>query len=119
MRIYTGNVKKRRYVEFFGKRLYLPGGKADYEVGDTVDEHSALKLWGNFYLPIGYGTVTVREYREGSRLYSEEEAESRRSVCSLAGAKAWKPPGQSFRESPTCRCGLRTESAGLWVRWRQ
>ena len=100
VRIYTGNVKKRRYVEFFGKRLYLPGGKADYEAGDTVDEHSALKLWGNFYLPIGYGTVTVREYREGSRLYSEEEAGKQAERLFLGWCESLEAAGAELSGKP-------------------
>ncbi len=74
VRHYSGEETSRHYLWFLGKRLYLPGGKNRYEASDRIDRYTKLHLWGDFYLPIGWGTVTAREYEEAFRVYSEEEA---------------------------------------------
>lgn len=71
---YTGEEKERNYLWLFGKRYYLPGGKNHYEFFDEIDSYSQVHLWGNFYLPFGWGLVTAREYREAECRYSAEAA---------------------------------------------
>ncbi len=73
---YTGEEKNRHYLWLFGKRLFLPGGKNSYELSDETDSYETLHLWENFYLPLGYGSVTAREYEEAVRVLSPKEAEA-------------------------------------------
>ncbi|MCI8505376.1 MAG: sporulation protein YqfD [Lachnospiraceae bacterium] len=74
---YTGEEKERHYLWLFGRRLFLPGGKNHYELFDETDTYETLHLWENFYLPLGYGTVTAREYEEALQVLSEEEARAK------------------------------------------
>ena len=73
---YTGEEKSRRYLWLFGKRVFLPGGKDHYDLSDQVDSYETLHLWENFYLPLGFGSVTFREYREAVLVLPPEKAKS-------------------------------------------
>ncbi len=73
---YTGEEKKRRYLWLFGNRVFLPGGKNDYELSDETDSYETLHLWENFYLPLGLGSVTAREYEDAVRVLSPQEAKA-------------------------------------------
>ncbi len=73
---YTGQERKRSYLWLFGKRFFFPGKKNRYERYDEVDSYQTLHLWENFYLPFGFGSVTAREYLDGTRVYSEQEAKT-------------------------------------------
>ncbi|MCI8464617.1 MAG: sporulation protein YqfD [Lachnospiraceae bacterium] len=74
---YTGEEKKRRYLWIFGHRFFLPGGKNHYELSDEIDTYETLHLWENFYLPLGAGCVTAREYQEALQVLSPEEAKQK------------------------------------------
>ncbi|QNM05845.1 sporulation protein YqfD [Qiania dongpingensis] len=101
---YTGQKKVRRYLWLFGSRHYVPGGKNTYEKSDEVDTYSQVHLWGNFYLPVGWGTVTAREYRDAEGVYSEtaakEQAEKRfRAYCENLEAADVKVEEASYQVS--------------------
>lgn len=73
---YTGEEKIRRYFWLFGKQVFLPGGKDHYDLSDQVDSYETLHLWGNFYLPLGFGSVTSREYQEAVLVLPPEKAKA-------------------------------------------
>ncbi|MCI8549388.1 MAG: sporulation protein YqfD [Lachnospiraceae bacterium] len=73
---YTGEKKERNYLWIFGHRLFLPGGKNHYQQSDEVDSYEILHLWENFYLPLGWGRVTAREYQDAVKVLTKEEAET-------------------------------------------
>lgn len=108
---YTGKETSRHYLWFFGKRLYLPGRKGEYPASDQIDSYSQIHVWGNFYLPLGFGTVTVREYQDTQAVYSEEAAEAQAEARFLlycgqleaAGAQIEDASFQAECDTDVCR----------------
>lgn len=76
-KVYTGNTKQKRYVQIGDRFFRSPWKGYSYEQYDVVDEKTQIKLWGNFYLPISFGTYLVREYETVEKTYTQEEAKKK------------------------------------------
>ena len=73
----TGNVRKGLMVKIgnFSAKLMVPA-KKDTLWRTTMFEHQA-KLFGDFYLPVWWGTITSRETNAYERIYTEKEMEEK------------------------------------------
>ena len=73
-RVFTNNIKKGYYITLWGKKLFLYNPRYSYNMYDIIVSENTLHITDSFYLPVRYGTVTVREYIEQKDKYSEDEA---------------------------------------------
>ena len=108
---YTGEQIERHYFWLFGKRFSFPGKKNSYVSYDEIDSCSQVHLWENFYLPVGWGTITVREYKNTDAIYSKEaarqQAEKRFQIycenLKASGAEIEKADIQVTSDTDTCK----------------
>ena len=72
-KVYTGEEKKRPFVMFGTKKLQLPEFGKGFQEWDAVEEKKQLRLFGNYYLPVYFGSDLVREYVTRERVYTKEQ----------------------------------------------
>ncbi len=72
-RIYTDHKKTGFYITLFERKLFLYNPRYSYSMYDIIVNENTIHITDSFYLPIQYGTVTVREYFEQRDKYGEEE----------------------------------------------
>lgn len=72
-RIYTGNNIKRNYLLVSGEKLSFPIRTEKYEMYDIMENQNQLCFFSGYHLPVYFGTILVREYREEEKSYSKEE----------------------------------------------
>jgi similar to stage IV sporulation protein len=72
--IYTDNNKKGYYVSLFGRKLILYNPRYSYSMYDIIVNENTMHITESFYLPLQYGTKTIREYFEQKNKYTEDEA---------------------------------------------
>ncbi|MFR0741465.1 MAG: sporulation protein YqfD [Roseburia sp.] len=69
--------KKKRYaIDFFGKVITLPTLSGEFECADKTTDYKQLCLHGDFYLPLGIYSSTLKEYRTEQKIYTKEQAEA-------------------------------------------
>ncbi len=73
---YSGKEKKVPVLDIFGHRVKLGLFKNPYTTYDVIEDIKQVKLLDDFYLPIYYGTVHVREYTVTEKKYSSAEAKA-------------------------------------------
>lgn len=73
-RIFTGNKKIRYYIALADKKLFLYNPSNRFDSYDIIEDEKTLHVTDSYYLPVRYGTATVREYEEQPAVYTEEEA---------------------------------------------
>lgn len=73
---YTEKSVKGYYLTLAGKKIFLYNPRNSYDRYDIIVNENTLHITNSFYLPFRYGTVTVREYQENNKIYTEEEAAS-------------------------------------------
>lgn len=73
---FTGEMKNGYYITIFGKKIFLYNRRNPYVRYDIIVNENTLHITDSFYLPLRYGMITVREYEELEKTYTEEEAES-------------------------------------------
>lgn len=72
---YTGNVTSRRLLKIGALQAGLPFFGNPYEQYDCVADTRQLRLLENFYVPVFYSKIVLREYRTTWQICSPEEAE--------------------------------------------
>ena len=108
---YTGKKTEHRYLWLFGHRVFWPGDKNTYACSDETDSYEMVHLWENFYLPLGWGVITVREYREAVEVISAKEAEKKAELRFKAYCDQLSDLGvtitdcslETFLEADSCR----------------
>lgn len=70
---YTGRIRKIPYIRL-GDREFLFGRKQQYLTYDNVTGENSFRLFEQLHIPIGFGSITHREYLKKESLYSEQEA---------------------------------------------
>ena len=108
---YTGKKTEHRYLWLFGHRVFWPGEKNTYACSDETDSYEMVHLWENFYLPLGWGVITVREYREAVEVISAKEAEKKAELRFKAYCDQLSDLGvtitdcslETFLEADSCR----------------
>lgn len=73
-KIYTGDQITRYYMTLGRKKIFLYKPSIRYDKYDIIDNENTFHITDSYYLPFRYGTVTIREYIEQKRSYSQEEA---------------------------------------------
>ena len=71
---FTGEKKVGYYFSVLGKKIFLHNPSHSYDRYDIIVNENTLHVTETFYLPFRYGTITVREYNEKKRTYTEEKA---------------------------------------------
>ncbi len=71
---YTSNSKNTYSLNIGNNIIKLPFGKVNYNHYDVITESNKVKLFNNFYLPIGITKNTCKEYNLSSVKLSEDEA---------------------------------------------
>lgn len=74
VRIFTNNKKKGYYITIWGRKLFLYNPRYSYTMYDIIVNENTMHITDSFYLPLQYGTVTIREYIEQKDKYSRDEA---------------------------------------------
>ncbi len=75
-KLYSGKEKKIPVLDIFGRRVKLGMFRNPYVTYDVIEDVKQVKLLDNYYLPIFYGTIHVREYTVIEKKYSKEEAKT-------------------------------------------
>ena len=71
---YTSNSKNTYSLNIGNNIIKLPFAKVNYNHYDVITESNKIKLFNNFYLPIGITKNTCKEYNLSSVKLSEDEA---------------------------------------------
>lgn len=74
VRIFTDHKKTGYFINLFGRKLFLYNPRYSYSMYDIIVNENTTHITDSFYLPLQYGTVTIREYIEQTIKYSEDEA---------------------------------------------
>ena len=74
---YTGKKRSRFLLKIGSFRLGIPFFGASYRQYDCVTEHRQLRLMENFYLPVYFSAITLREYQVVEETWSPEQAKAR------------------------------------------
>lgn len=74
MRIFTDNKKTGYYITLLGKKIILYNPRYSYSMYDIIVNENTTRITDSFYLPIQYGTITVREYFVQKNIYTQDEA---------------------------------------------
>lgn len=72
--LYTGKKRYGGYLELFGTYLGIPVGFDSFEEFDILEKENRLHILQDFYLPVSFSAITVREYRTEIRTYTKDEA---------------------------------------------
>lgn len=77
---YTGEEKRGYQITLWNNKIFLRKPIYSYEKYDIIVNEKTLHLTNSFYLPFRYGTISVREYKELNKKYTEEEAIAKASM---------------------------------------
>lgn len=72
----TGNYENKYTIKFNNFKINLHKGVSKFEIYDTIEAESKMKLFSNFYLPISILKTTYKELEEKEKNYEKEEAKS-------------------------------------------
>lgn len=75
-KIYTGHETSRKLLQIGNLRIGIPFFGEPYEQYDWVTDKKQLRLMENFYLPVYFSSITMRQYRMTWQICSPGEAES-------------------------------------------
>ena len=73
-KVETGNQETKYSVKLNNFQINLHKSVPNFEKYDTIEAYKKLKLFSNFYLPIGIVKYTYKEYEEIVVIHSIEEA---------------------------------------------
>ena len=73
-KIYTGNTKKGYYIAILLEKLFLYSPRYSYDRYDIIVNENTLHITESFYLPLRYGTISIKEFQEETKEYTQEEA---------------------------------------------
>lgn len=71
---HTGNERKFYSLRVLNQSFHITFSKEHYRQSDVTREEHQLKVAEDFYLPVHYGTISVREYEKLKQRYTETEA---------------------------------------------
>lgn len=73
---YTERKNKIIQLNIFNKSIYLSGLQKKFKNYDITKDYKQMSITKNFFLPAGYSYITVREYENIDKMYTEEEAKT-------------------------------------------
>ena len=71
---YSGKKNNIIQLDILGKSIYLSGFQKKFKDYNIVKDYHQLSVTDNFFLPIGYSTIKIKEYQNIDKIYSEEQA---------------------------------------------
>lgn len=74
---YTGNQMQEYHLKIGSYSFQIPAIPKNFTDSDMVENQNQLKLFGDFYLPVWWTTVTQREYESSHVWLTQEQAEER------------------------------------------
>ena len=72
----TGNTETKYAIKFNNFKINFSKGLSKFEIYDTIETESKMKLFSDFYLPISIVKTTYKEIEEKQKTYSIEEAKN-------------------------------------------
>ncbi len=72
----TGNIQNQYTIKFNNFKINLHKGVSKFEIYDTIETESKMRLFSDFYLPISIIKMTHKEVEERQKTYEIEEAKS-------------------------------------------
>ena len=76
-KVYSGEETSRILLKFGSFSLGIPFFEISYNQYDTVKEDRQLRIMENFYLPVYFSRITVREYETVDKTWTSSQAEAR------------------------------------------
>lgn len=70
----TGNVKNSYGININNFKINLPKTLPNFQNYDTINEEKKLKIFSNFYFPIGICKTTYKELEKKTIIYTNEQA---------------------------------------------
>lgn len=74
-KVYTGKKKSRGLLRIGNLRIGIPFFQIPYETYDTVSDTKQFRIMENFYLPVFFSSIEVREYRSDWTICTYEQAQ--------------------------------------------
>ena len=71
---YTDRKNNILQVDILDKAFYLSLFQKKFKNYDIVKDYKQLSITDNFYLPMGYSNISIKEYKNIYRIYTEDEA---------------------------------------------
>ena len=71
---YTDRKNSILQVDIFDKAFYLSLFQKKFKNYDIVKDYNQLSITDNFYLPLGYSNISIKEYKNINKIYTEDEA---------------------------------------------
>lgn len=72
----TGNTETKYAIKFNNFKINFSKGLSKFEIYDTIETESKMKLFSDFYLPVSIVKTTYKEIEEKQKTYSIEEAKN-------------------------------------------
>ena len=72
----TGNTETKYAIKFNNFKINFSKGLSKFEIYDTIEMESKMKLFSDFYLPVSIVKTTYKEIEEHQKTYSIEEAKN-------------------------------------------
>ena len=72
----TGNEENKYRIKFGNFEINFPKKYSKFEIYDTIETESKIKLFSDFYLPISIVKTTYKEQEEIQKNYTVEEAKN-------------------------------------------
>ena len=72
----TGNTETKYAIKFNNFKINFSKGLSKFEIYDTIETESKMKLFSDFYLPVSIVKITYKEIEEQQKTYSIEEAKN-------------------------------------------
>ena len=72
----TGNTETKYSIKFNNFKINFSKGLSKFEIYDTIETESKMKLFSDFYLPVSIIKTTYKEIEEVQKTYSIEEAKN-------------------------------------------
>ena len=72
----TGNIEEKYSIKFNNFKINLYKGLSKFQIYDTIETESKLRIFSDFYLPISIIKTTNYEVKQEQKKYTVEEAKS-------------------------------------------
>ena len=72
----TGNTETKYAIKFNNFKINFSKGLSKFEIYDTIETESKMKLFSDFYLPVSIVKTTYKEIEEQQKTYNIEEAKN-------------------------------------------
>lgn len=73
-KVYTGNVKKAKYIYYNGRKIFLYKPLKVYDYCDIMSSELCWEFVGRFEVPVITGTIYYYEYEQQELIYDEDTA---------------------------------------------